>query len=134
MGNLELLATDQDETNKANLERALKQSIDAMQTAAFALLRAAGLIETAVFSGSVRHINFFDEVRRFEISLIQRALREVDFNQARASQILGINKTTLNSKIKQYNIPLDKNKDSASATENLAFKDETLSVNSRPYS
>lgn len=134
MGNIELAATDRDETNKTDLERALKQSIDAMQTAAFALLRAAGLIESAVLSGSIRHINFFDEVRRFEISLIQRALREVDFNQARASQILGINKTTLNSKIKQYNIPLDKNKESNATTESLAFKEETLGVSSRTYS
>jgi DNA-binding NtrC family response regulator len=125
----ELRATGGDETNRAKLERALKQSIEALQTASFSLLRAAELIETALFSGDVRHINFFDEVRRFEISLIQRALNEVDFNQARASQILGINKTTLNSKIKQYSIPLDKRSEN---TESLAFKDERLRVASRP--
>ena len=127
----ELRATGGDETDRAKLERSLKQSIDALQTASFSLLRAAELIETALLSSDVRHINFFDEVRRFEVSLIQRALKEVDFNQARASQILGINKTTLNSKIKQYNIPLDKRNESSTTAENLAFKEERLRVASR---
>jgi DNA-binding NtrC family response regulator len=128
MSSIEPSATNEVWANTSDLERALKQSIEAMQSAAFALLGAAGSIETALFSSSTRQINFFDEVRRFEISLIERALREVGFNQARASLLLGINKTTLNNKIKQYNIQLDKNRETSNATENITYPEENLSV------
>jgi DNA-binding NtrC family response regulator len=50
-------------------------------------------------------INFYDEVRKFEIDLIRRALEQTGGHQSRASRLLGLNATTLNSKIKTYNIP-----------------------------
>jgi DNA-binding NtrC family response regulator len=52
-----------------------------------------------------RGINFYDEVRRFEIDLIRRALDQTGGHQSRAARLLGLNATTLNSKIKTYNIP-----------------------------
>ncbi|MDT5123997.1 MAG: hypothetical protein QOC96_3479 [Acidobacteriota bacterium] len=51
-----------------------------------------------------RGINFYDEVRRFEIDLIRRALEQTGGRQSRAARLLGMNATTLNSKIKTYNI------------------------------
>jgi DNA-binding NtrC family response regulator len=51
-----------------------------------------------------RGINFYDEVRRFEIELIRRALEQTGGHQSRAARLLGMNATTLNSKIKTYNI------------------------------
>jgi DNA-binding NtrC family response regulator len=51
-----------------------------------------------------RGINFYDEVRRFEIDLIRRALDQTSGHQSRAARLLGMNATTLNSKIKTYNI------------------------------
>ncbi|HYW74966.1 MAG TPA: sigma-54 dependent transcriptional regulator, partial [Pyrinomonadaceae bacterium] len=51
-----------------------------------------------------RGINFYDEVRRFEIDLIRRALDQTGGHQSRAARLLGMNPTTLNSKIKTYNI------------------------------
>ncbi len=48
----------------------------------------------------------FDEVRRFEIDLIRRALDQTGGHQSRAARLLGMNATTLNSKIKTYNIQL----------------------------
>ncbi|HEX8098434.1 MAG TPA: helix-turn-helix domain-containing protein, partial [Pyrinomonadaceae bacterium] len=53
-----------------------------------------------------RGINFYDEVRRFEIELIRRALEQTGGHQSRAARLLGMNATTLNSKIKTYNINL----------------------------
>jgi DNA-binding NtrC family response regulator len=53
-----------------------------------------------------RGIDFYDEVRRFEVDLIRRALEQTDGHQSRAARLLGMNATTLNSKIKTYNIPL----------------------------
>jgi DNA-binding NtrC family response regulator len=52
-----------------------------------------------------RGVNFYDEVRRFEIDLIRRALEQTGGHQSRAARLLGLNATTLNSKIKTYNIP-----------------------------
>src|SRR5207253_410526 len=51
-----------------------------------------------------RGVNFYDEVRRFEIDLIRRALEQTGGHQSRAARLLGMNATTLNSKIKTYNI------------------------------
>ena len=51
-----------------------------------------------------RGINFYDEVRRFEVDLIRRALEQTGGHQSRAARLLGMNATTLNSKIKTYNI------------------------------
>lgn len=51
-----------------------------------------------------RGINLYDEVRRFEIDIIECALEQTSGNQARAARLLGINQTTLNQKIKRYNI------------------------------
>jgi DNA-binding NtrC family response regulator len=53
-----------------------------------------------------RGISFYDEVSRFEIELIRRALEITGGHQSRAAKLLGMNNTTLNSKIKVYNIKL----------------------------
>jgi DNA-binding NtrC family response regulator len=53
-----------------------------------------------------RGVNFYEEVRRFEIDLIRRALEQTGGHQSRAARLLGMNATTLNSKIKTYNINL----------------------------
>ena len=49
-------------------------------------------------------ISFYDEVQRFETHLIKMALSETGGNQAKAARLLGIKATTLNSKIKLFNI------------------------------
>jgi DNA-binding NtrC family response regulator len=49
-------------------------------------------------------INFFEEVRRFEMQLIMVALNRCNGNQARAARLLGLPSTTLNYKIKSYQI------------------------------
>jgi len=53
-----------------------------------------------------RGVDFYDEVRRFEVDLIRRALERTSGHQSRAARLLGMNATTLNSKIKTYNIQL----------------------------
>ncbi len=51
-----------------------------------------------------RGINFYDEVRKYEVDLIRRALDQTGGHQSRAARLLGLNATTLNSKIKSYNL------------------------------
>jgi DNA-binding NtrC family response regulator len=49
-------------------------------------------------------IDFFDEIKRFEISLIRLALAQTSGHQARAAKLLKMNPTTLNTKIKLFGI------------------------------
>jgi DNA-binding NtrC family response regulator len=51
-----------------------------------------------------RGISFYDEVNRFQIDLIQRALEITGGHQSKAAKLLGMNTTTLNSKIKYYRL------------------------------
>ena len=52
-------------------------------------------------------LDFYDEVSRFEIELIKRALFQTRGHQGRAARLLNLKVTTLNSKIKHYNIKLE---------------------------
>src|SRR5713101_4291184 len=49
-------------------------------------------------------VDFFEEVKQFETRLIGRALELTGGNQARAARMLGLGTTTLNYKIKQYEL------------------------------
>jgi DNA-binding NtrC family response regulator len=49
-------------------------------------------------------LDFYDEVSRFEIDLIRRALLQTGGHQVHAAKLLNLKVTTLNSKIKHYNI------------------------------
>ena len=72
-------------------------------------LAARMIQQTEGASGDIdiaRGVNFYEEVKRFEIDLIRRALEQTGGHQSRAARLLGMNATTLNSKIKTYNINL----------------------------
>jgi DNA-binding NtrC family response regulator len=49
-------------------------------------------------------IDFYEELRRFQVSLIRRALNKTGGSQVRAAALLKMKNTTLNSKIKQFRI------------------------------
>lgn len=51
-------------------------------------------------------LDFYSEVSRFEIDLIKRALLQTAGHQGRAAKLLNLKVTTLNSKIKHYNLSL----------------------------
>ncbi len=51
-------------------------------------------------------VDFFEEVRRFETRLIKRALLQARGSQRKTARLLGITTSTLNSKIKRYQIPV----------------------------
>ncbi|MDX6303947.1 MAG: hypothetical protein QOG23_761 [Blastocatellia bacterium] len=88
----------------ARLEK-MKDLANALLQEAESLEHENALAETsaAIENLNVRSsVNFFDEVRRFEMRLISRALELAGGNQARAARILGLGTTTLNYKIKSY--------------------------------
>jgi DNA-binding NtrC family response regulator len=64
----------------------------------------SGTTDSASILDIASGISFYDEVSRFEIELIRRALELTGGHQSKAAKLLGMNNTTLNSKIKVYNI------------------------------
>lgn len=51
-------------------------------------------------------LDFYQEVSRFEITLIRRALMFTEGHQGKAARLLNLNATTLSVKIKHYHIHL----------------------------
>lgn len=49
-------------------------------------------------------VDFYEQVKQFEIDLIQTALRNTAGHQQRAARLLGIQASTLNMKMKRYDI------------------------------
>ena len=84
-------------------EIVLNSRLDALREIALSLLTELETLGRAATAANGR-IRLDDEVKRFEIGLIRAALDKAHGNQSRASRILGIKKTTLNAKIKRYQI------------------------------
>ena len=87
--------------------QAFKEKLDVLKQIALTLMEE---IEAMEFVRSVnirRGINLHDEMRRFEVHLIQSALERTGGHQTRAAQLLGINLTTLHNKLKRLNISAD---------------------------
>ena len=90
----------------ARLERIRELAVNLLDEAE-SLDHENGLAEVSESVGHLETdsgVNFFDEVRRFEMRLIGRALELTGGNQARAARMLGLGTTTLNYKIKQYEL------------------------------
>jgi DNA-binding NtrC family response regulator len=68
------------------------------------LSASSGTMDMAGALDIAHGISFYDEVSRFEIELIRRALDLTSNHQSKAAKLLGMNNTTLNSKIKVYHI------------------------------
>lgn len=80
--------------------------IDSLRVLAGALLaQIDSLAERA--ENETSELNLPMEVRRFEVQLIRSALIRTGGRQRRAARLLGMKVTTLNRKIKQYEIKLD---------------------------
>jgi DNA-binding NtrC family response regulator len=85
----------------------IKEMAAALLNEAESLDHENGMAETASALENLdlkSGVNFFEEVRRFETRLIRRALELTNGNQARAARMLGLGTTTLNYKIKVYEI------------------------------
>jgi len=85
----------------------IKEMAAALLDEAESLEHENALAETSENINSLTNntaVDFFDEVRRFEMRLISRALELTGGNQARAARMLGLGTTTLNYKIKSYQL------------------------------
>ncbi|HEV7683733.1 MAG TPA: helix-turn-helix domain-containing protein [Pyrinomonadaceae bacterium] len=110
MQNLERTFSDDISGGRAAIEAAKREIL---KTVAYTLLRQVyGVTEPQEVDVSPG-VDFYDEVRRFEISLIQQALFYTSGKQTAAAVLLNLNVTTLHSKIKFYGIEMSAIKMSA---------------------
>jgi transcriptional regulator with GAF, ATPase, and Fis domain len=95
------------ETPLENQEPTLAEgNITSLRELTFKLLRKVESISEPQALDVEKGVDFYDEVSRFEIDLIKRALIQTGGHQRRAARLLNLKVTTLNSKIKHYNINL----------------------------
>jgi len=94
---------------KARHEDNLDTRLNGLKDVALKLLSAV----ESLGGGHIHHahpeLNLDDEVKRFESKLIREALAKTGGNQARAARLLGVKHTTLNAKIKRYQISINGN-------------------------
>ena len=88
-------------------EVVLDNRLSALREVALTLLREVESLRITEPVNLSRKVRLSDEVQRFEVDLICSALSRTAGNQTRAARLLGVNLTTLNSKIKRYKIPVD---------------------------
>jgi DNA-binding NtrC family response regulator len=82
----------------------LNDRLEALRVLALAILREVEAMEERTAEDQSSNVSLNDEVRRFEAELIRSALIRTGGRQRRAARILGMKVTTLNSKIKRYNL------------------------------
>ena len=106
-------AAPKDDSNGQAKPRAFHRKVAALQRLALQLLEMPAPVEIKVATLQPvlklkdGGLDFYEEVSRFEIDLINSALQMTGGHQLRASRPLKLNPTTLNSKIKHYRINLD---------------------------
>jgi len=99
---MQTLQNTLDAPNNPVIERA---KTEVLKTVAYALLRQAyGVGEPQRPNVYEQQVDFFAEVRRFEINLIRQALLYASGNKAGAARLLNLNATTLHSKLKIYSL------------------------------
>jgi DNA-binding protein Fis len=84
-----------------------RHKITTVKQLAIRLLREVQSIREVEVRSLGAGVDFYAEVSRFEIDLIKCALLQTAGHQRQAAQLLNLKVTTLNSKIKHYNISLD---------------------------
>ncbi len=85
-------------------EAALKARIDNLKMAALTLLQEVHALTEVETANVEEGIDFYEEVRRFEMQLIVRALEQTGGHQGRAARLLKLKLSTLNSILKRYQI------------------------------
>jgi transcriptional regulator with GAF, ATPase, and Fis domain len=81
-------------------------NLNSLREAAITLLREVESLTNSQLRKSNRNFHLHEEVQRYEIELIRRALQRTGGNQRRAARLLGVKVTTLNCKIKRFGITL----------------------------
>ncbi len=81
-----------------------KQKLDVLKDIALMLIEEIEALGYVRSVNITQGINLHEEMRMFEIHLVQSALERTGGHQTKAAQLLGINLTTLHNKLKRLNI------------------------------
>lgn len=95
-----------------------KTQLSALESLASLLLKEIEFLKqsedrTRLLLQNDRRINLHDEVQNFEKGMIRSALIHAKGVQKKAAVLLGVKVTTLNVKIKRYNITFDPSENAA---------------------
>ncbi len=85
-------------------ENVFKWKLKILRDIALRLIEELDALEFVRSVNIRRGINLHEEMRTFEVHLVQSALERTGGHQTRAAQLLGINLTTLHNKVKRLNI------------------------------
>lgn len=88
--------------------KVFKHKLEALKDVALLLVEEIEALDYVRSVNISRGISLPEELRMFEVHLIQSALERTGGHQTRAAQLLGINLTTLHNKLKRLNISPDK--------------------------
>ena len=80
------------------------ERLNALRNLVLLLLREIESIQLERPAPADESASLQDQVQRFESDLIRQALHRTRGNQARAARLLGVKHTTLNAKIRRYEI------------------------------
>jgi DNA-binding protein Fis len=104
-GNINLRLAGTDDARDSRVHRLVDLASELMREAQVLARDKAFAAESVVRATNMEGgVDFYSEVKQFETALIKLALGETDGNQSRAAKLLGLQATTLNSKIKLYKI------------------------------
>jgi transcriptional regulator with GAF, ATPase, and Fis domain len=93
-------------SSNANGSKLFDSRISHLKILALSLLREIASAERVSETQRSDTIDLQAEVRRFEVELIRSALIQTGGRQRQAARLLGTKITTLNTKIKRYNIKI----------------------------
>ncbi len=83
------------------------QGVEVLKRLVLGLLKEVEALEKARPPDVTGNISLYEEVRRFEAGIIRSALMRTSGHQGRAARLLGVKLSTLNTKIKRYQICID---------------------------
>ena len=87
-----------------NVPASIEVQLGALKEVALVLLHQLEALKGTTNDQFSERRSLNDEVREFEIDLINTALAKTHGHQRKAARLLGLKVTTLNAKMKRYNI------------------------------
>lgn len=102
-----------DDFGKGAAQSGGREGLERVRSLALSLLVELESLEMAGAHEIGNGFSCNDEVQRFEVNLIKRALLRTGGNQRRAARLLGLGPTTLYEKIKRYGINVERELDAS---------------------
>jgi DNA-binding NtrC family response regulator len=100
----EIAVSQEQGTDERLSEHSMDDRINTLRETVLQLLQEVESLTVAAPTGLKSGARLDEEVRQFEMNLIRTALGRTAGSQTRAAKLLGLKLTTLNAKIKRYQI------------------------------